>query len=68
MFTLFRPSLLHSRHALLLRHRWRINTFSNFKIHRRIYSHCLTFLMQVILSATYHICYHCSLSSELNAY
>jgi len=26
---------------LLLRHRWRMNKFSNFKIHRRIESHCL---------------------------
>jgi len=29
-----------SRRALLLRHRWRTNKFSNFKIHRRIHSHC----------------------------
>jgi len=35
-----KPSLLHSRRALLLllRHRWRMNKFSNFKIHRRFYS------------------------------
>jgi len=25
---------------LLLRHRWRMNKFSNFKIHRCIHSHC----------------------------
>jgi len=35
-FTLFLPSLLRSRRALLLCHRWRMNKFSNFKIHRRI--------------------------------
>jgi len=37
-FTSFLPSLLHSRRALLLRHRWRMNKFSNVKIHGRIYS------------------------------
>jgi len=35
------PSLLHSRCALLLCHRWHMNKFFNFKIRRRIYSHCL---------------------------
>ena len=38
---LFLPSLLHFRCVLLLRHRWHMNKFSNFKIHRCIYSHCL---------------------------
>ena len=28
---------------VMLGHRWRMNKFSNFKIHRRIYSHCLKF-------------------------
>jgi len=27
--------------VVLLRHRWHMNKFSNFKIHRHIYSHCL---------------------------
>jgi len=42
MFGSFLPSLLHSRHALLLRHRhkWCMNKFSDFKIHRCICSHC----------------------------
>ena len=40
-FTSFLPSQLHSRLVLLLCHRWRMNKFSNFKIHRCIYSHCL---------------------------
>jgi len=41
-FGSFLPSLLHSHHALLLHHRWRINKFSNFKIYRHIHSHCQT--------------------------
>jgi len=41
MISSFLPSLLHSHHALLLRHRWRMNTFSKFKIHRHIYGRCL---------------------------
>jgi len=45
MFSLFLPSLLHSRCALLLRHRQRMNNFSHFKIHRRICSHCLSLLL-----------------------
>ena len=36
--TLFLPNLLHSCHGLLLCHKWRMNKFSNFKIHRRIYT------------------------------
>jgi len=41
-FSSFLPSLLHSilAVALLLRYRWRMNKFSNFKIHRPICSHC----------------------------
>jgi len=41
-FSSFLPSLLHSHRALLLRHRWRMNKFSNFKIHKHIHSHCLS--------------------------
>jgi len=52
MLSSFLPSLLHSCCALLLCHRWRMNKFSNFKIHRRIYSHCL------ILIASYNNCNH----------
>jgi len=41
-FTMFLPSLLHSRHALLSRYRWRPNKVSNLKIHRQFCgSHCL---------------------------
>jgi len=39
-FSSFLISLLHSSHMLLLHHRWRMNKFSNFKIHRHICSHC----------------------------
>ena len=34
-----KPAALSS--CTTLRHRWRQNNFSNFKIHRHIYSHCL---------------------------
>jgi len=40
MFSSFLPSLLHSRRVLLLRHKWCMNKFSDFKIHRCICSHC----------------------------
>ena len=40
-FTSIIPSLMHFHHALLLCHRQRIHKFSNFKINRRIHSHCL---------------------------
>ena len=37
-FSSFLPSILHSC-ALLLRHRWCMNKFSNLKIHKHICSH-----------------------------
>ena len=43
-FGSFLLSLLHSHRALPSCHRWRMNKFSNFKIHRLIYSHCLFYL------------------------
>jgi len=40
MFSSFLPCLLFSGRASMLRHMWRMNKFSNFKICRHIYSHC----------------------------
>ena len=40
-FSSFLPNLYLPCCALLLCHRWCMNKFSNFKIHRRFYSHCL---------------------------
>jgi len=44
MFTAFLPSLLHYHRALLSCHRWRMNKYSNFKIHGYIYTYCLNFI------------------------
>ena len=41
MFSMFLPSLLHSRCALLSRYRRWSNKVSNMKNHRRFCSHCL---------------------------
>ena len=41
MFTMFLPSLLYSRRAILACYRWRSNKVSIMKIHWRFYSHCL---------------------------
>jgi len=35
--------------VLLLRHRWCMNKFSNFKISRRIYNHCQKLMATLIL-------------------
>jgi len=40
-FSFFLSSILRSSGAPLLHHKWHLNKFSNFKIHKRICSYCL---------------------------
>ena len=49
------PHLRHSCCALLRRHRWHMIKFSNCKIHRRIYCHSLSNILDFIWTLTLHL-------------